>query len=485
MSELARLLRALNVTTARQLGPDIVYASDAEAILASLRMIEATEIYGADLLRLWSGRLESQLAGLDDALNLEARAPDLASEVTALRTAIAQSATDRDAETDLLRRWSDLAGRITADTRLAPDARARLALEIARAERQRTVERMGAVVPVPPEADTEINAERLRAYLVDRFSDPSITIADFRLLPGGYGKETTLFEVRGSALDGQFVMRRDRLAPTMDNDCHRIERETPVIRAAFERGFPAPDAAWLDTEHKLLPGGHFLVMRRASGTTGGDVFGASGKVGDELTDLLASSVGKLHSLPPLRELGTVSEGIAPELWDLSLKEVTTRYISSIRDIYIREMIAPSPAVLGFYGWLLDNVPDAPGRPVLLHGDIGFHNMIVDNGRLTAVVDWEFAHIGDPAEDVGYVRNTTGSSIDWDRFMRVYRESGGGEISAERLRFFQIWGHLRNLTACQLTSNAFTRGTLDELKLAHVGHSMTPMFLDAIMAVIES
>ena len=52
-----------------------------------------------------------------------------------------------------------------------------------------------------------------------------------------------------------------------------------------------------------------------------------------------------------------------------------------------------------------------------------------------------------------------------------------------MRFFRIWGHLRNLTASQLTSHAFERGRLSELKLGHVGHSMTPMFLNAISAIL--
>jgi hypothetical protein len=68
-------------------------------------------------------------------------------------------------------------------------------------------------------------------------------------------------------------------------------------------------------------------------------------------------------------------------------------------------------------------------------------------------------------------------------MATYHAAGGPEISPERLRFFRIWGHLRNLTACQLTTSAYEKGRVHDLKLGHVGHSMTPMFLDAISAVI--
>ena len=53
---------------------------------------------------------------------------------------------------------------------------------------------------------------------------------------------------QGKALAGDFVMRRDPGDnQSLLNDCHEVAREYPVIRAAFERGFPAPDALWLDT----------------------------------------------------------------------------------------------------------------------------------------------------------------------------------------------------------------------------------------------
>ena len=69
-------------------------------------------------------------------------------------------------------------------------------------------------------------------------------------------------------------------------------------------------------------------------------------------------------------------------------------------------------------------------------------------------------------------------------MELYQQAGGMAIDPERLRFFRIWGHLRNLTACQLSTNAYEIGRLHDIKIAHVGHSMTPMFLNAIRSVFD-
>lgn len=480
---------ALNQACHRVIGDDYIYASDEEAIYATLSMMETRLLHGREVFDAWTGRLDAYLEELMSRLSIESVDPELAGDMKALRAQIAAADPKDKAELDeaertLLKAWGLLSARLNGAAFIPQHERDRMAVELADAELQRTEQRMGKGVLVRGGDDTEVTAERLAAYLADRFSDPSIKLVDFRRLPGGYGKETTLFTVEGKEFSGDYVMRRDRDTPTIDNDCHRISNETPVIEAAFSNGFPAPEAMWCDTEHKLLPGGDFLIMKRAPGTTGGDVFGSSGGVSDALTELLATSVGKLHSLPQLRELGTISDGIRPELWGMSYKEVTTNYITSFRDIYLKEMAEPTPAVLGLFGYLLNNVPDAPGRPILLHGDVGFHNFIVDDGKLSAVVDWEFAHIGDPADDIGYIANTVGSSLDWARFMELYIAAGGQEIDAERLRFFRIWGHLRNLTACQLSTNAYEVGRLHDIKIAHVGHSMTPMFLNAIRSVFD-
>ena len=46
---------------------------------------------------------------------------------------------------------------------------------------------------------------------------------------------------------------------------------------------------------------------------------------------------------------------------------------------------------------------APDGTVLVHGDFGPQNLLLDpeTAEPTALVDWEFAHIGDPVEDVAW------------------------------------------------------------------------------------
>ena len=48
------------------------------------------------------------------------------------------------------------------------------------------------------------------------------------------------------------------------------------------------------------------------------------------------------------------------------------------------------------------VPGLAGTgPVIVHGDFGPQNVLIEGGRITALVDWEFAHVGQPVEDLAW------------------------------------------------------------------------------------
>ncbi len=330
-----------------------------------------------------------------------------------------------------------------------------------------------------------ITAENLTAYLRDRFGEPGMAVTSLAPLAGGFGKETILFDVAGAALSGSFVMRRDLAGgASLTNDCHRNAMEYPVIKAAFARGFPAPDAVWLDTKHRLLPGGDFIIMRKSPGKIGGNFFGAQTDIPDSLTESLGGIMGRLHTLPPLTELGDLNPVIRSELWGKSRGESTADYISGWRDYFLANNHMPSPSLMALFGWMLDNVPGRQGRSVLLHGDFGFHNFLFDHGQLSAVLDWEFAHIGDPAEELGYIRETIGNAIDWNRLIASYEAAGGEPVDAATLRFFRVWAHVRNAAASNLIAANFIAGLADDLKLAFLPHVHFPMFISAAQALID-
>ena len=85
-----------------------------------------------------------------------------------------------------------------------------------------------------------------------------------------------------------------------------------------------------------------------------------------------------------------------------------------------------PAVRWGISQLRRNPPSVPAELTLVHADFRNGNMLVDNGELTAVLDWELAHVGDPMEDLAWM------CVRMWRFGNDDRPCGGfGSIEALR------------------------------------------------------
>jgi aminoglycoside phosphotransferase (APT) family kinase protein len=233
---------------------------------------------------------------------------------------------------------------------------------------------------------------------------------------------------------------------------------------------------WLERDSPIIRGGDFLVTRKLEGRVRGSVLGSDEEISDALLDELARTVARLHSLAPLTELGSEVESLDSRLWRQSITEVGAAYVRGFYDFYLATPSIPQPALTAMFGWMLNNLPRCEEQPVLVHGDIGFQNFLVHENRVTCVLDWEFAHAGDPAEDIGYIRNALGGKIDWNRFMTLYREYGGRAIDEQRIRFYQVWGYMRNSVGCALSGHRFASGEMNEVKLAIVPYMYIQIYI---------
>jgi aminoglycoside phosphotransferase (APT) family kinase protein len=109
--------------------------------------------------------------------------------------------------------------------------------------------------------------------------------------------------------------------------------------------------------------------------------------------------------------------------------------STYEDV-IRE---PVPLITFACRWLRRNVPRKVVEPVLVQGDTGPGNLLFHEGRVSALVDFELAHISDPMTDLACVRSRD-LYYPIDRFAeRVarYSELSGREIDFESLFFYNV------------------------------------------------
>ncbi len=181
-------------------------------------------------------------------------------------------------------------------------------------------------------------------------------------LHGGHSSDLYHFALEGAPtpFDGSLVLRVIR-----KRSDERAARERDAQDAAAQAGYPTPSVFLFGGSEAGL-GNPFSIMRAVTGQT---PLAAAGIVGlprlfREIPGTLANVMAQLHRLPI-----EVSDGV-----DELLAGVADRDI---------------------FAWLAARRPSEYQR-VLCHGDLHGENILVVNGEVTAVLDWELA-CGGPRE----------------------------------------------------------------------------------------
>jgi len=126
-------------------------------------------------------------------------------------------------------------------------------------------------------------------------------------------------------------------------------------------------------------------------------------------------------------------------------------------------LEPHPELDLVLAWLQRYAPRAEAI-VLVHGDFKPGNALVEGLRITAKLDWETAHLGDPLEDLGWVTNPVRKREhqipgQWERrqIVDAYRELTGRHVQERDLTWWNVLACWK-LAVIQLTAvNEFVAG----------------------------
>jgi aminoglycoside phosphotransferase (APT) family kinase protein len=318
------------------------------------------------------------------------------------------------------------------------------------------------------EPDAEL-AEGVRSVLGESGrGDPR----DLRLspIPGGASRETWLVEARVRAESDDrapvAVLRRD---PEGSVSLVPMRDEHALLERARVAGVPVPEPIAFEDG-----GGRFgspgILMEFVEGTSVAprilrkpEFERARGRLAQQLAEALA----RIHAVPTddLDGVLPVVSGdpalVQIEEWERQLDEIAE----------------PLPAVELGLRWLRANAPE-PAEPALVHGDFRLGNFIVDAEGLAAVIDWELAHLGDPAEDVGWLcirswrfgedgRPVAGIG-GLDEFMSGYEAAGGASLDRDRIRYWEAFGNVKWAVICARQAHDHRTGVRRSHELASLG-----------------
>lgn len=292
------------------------------------------------------------------------------------------------------------------------------------------------------------------------------TVEELQRLSGGASRETWAFEAVAVSGERQpLVLRRDPPGGTLIGTA---VDEYALIGAVAAAGVPvAPLRFPLEADDGL---GRGFVTDFVAGETLGrpivhDDRYAPARAG------MAASLGRilasLHAVPvertPLRSTASASGGSTTAQLDL---------FESLLDGYD----VARPVLELALRWLRADATE-PGAPVMVHGDFRVGNLIVGPEGIRAVLDWELAHLGEPAEDIGWLCTRSwrfggpgrvGGVGELADLLAAYEDAGGTPIDPGQVRYWEVFGNLR--WAVIALAQAFTHltGTRRSVELAAIG-----------------
>ncbi|MEZ5232468.1 MAG: phosphotransferase [Acidimicrobiales bacterium] len=73
------------------------------------------------------------------------------------------------------------------------------------------------------------------------------------------------------------------------------------------------------------------------------------------------------------------------------------------------------------------------------------NLLHDGDRLTALLDWEMVHLGDPNEDLGWVYRDlwTPAALPFEAFLDAYEAAAARPVDRTALRWWQVFSELKH------------------------------------------
>jgi aminoglycoside phosphotransferase (APT) family kinase protein len=301
-------------------------------------------------------------------------------------------------------------------------------------------------------------------------------IESVRRLSGGASRETWSFDaVSADGIRHGFVLRRDP-----GEHVGQLERtaEYSVLQAAATAGVPVPRVvALLEPDLGL---GRGFVMERVDGETiprrilRDDEYATARS---RMTAQCGQIAARIHAADP---------STLPELPRLAAAD----QIAQQREL-LDALGEAHPAFELGLRWLEQRRPtptrSAPAR--LVHGDFRNGNFIVGPDGIRAVLDWELAHMGEPAEDLGWlcVRSwrfgvtdrIVGGFGDLDELLAAYEQAGGCALDPEAVRFWIALGTIKWGVIC--IAQAFTHldGRVRSVELAALGRRVAEMEWDLL------
>ncbi len=342
---------------------------------------------------------------------------------------------------------------------------------------------------------TQPNLDALRARLATFITSAAGAPAEItaaRPIAGGASRETWALDITiaGGPEAGPhaLVLRMDQASSMNPNALDRAE-EFALLRAAYAAGVLAPRPRWLDADGAAL-GRSFLLMDRVEGESIGPRVVRRPELAAAralLPAQMAQQLARIHAID------VEAAGLDFLLRPPAGRSPALHAVDGTRAL-LRDLQLDSPALELGLRWVEAHAP-ACERLTLVHGDFRVGNLIVGPGGLRAVIDWEFAHVGDPHEDIawpcvrdwrfGQDHRRVGGVGDLGPYLAAYEAAAGRAVNRAAVRYWELLGNLRWAATCHSQAQRHLSGADPSVELVSLGRRAAEMELEFLTLIEEA
>lgn len=277
--------------------------------------------------------------------------------------------------------------------------------------------------------------ERLAAYLSAKW-DADVVISGMKRFHGGAGRETYRFDASSGARREGLVLRRDPPKSIIETD---RQPEYRAIQMFHGSDVPVPEPLFLEEGDEAF-GSPGFIMREIAGCDAPGLFETDpfgehrARIGAEFF----AALGLIHAADPAPlGLAPTSANGRVEHWAAVIAE---------------DAVQPEPIAHAARRWLLANLPPAPARISVVHGDYRRGNFLTKDGRLAAILDWEMVHVGDGLEDLAWAcdplwsmgSDHVAATVPLEDAIRHWEAASGLRCEAETFRWWRVFAQYMGL-----------------------------------------
>ena len=295
--------------------------------------------------------------------------------------------------------------------------------------------------------------------------DKDISLLSFERIFGGASRETYKIRIKDQFNNEEkLILRR-----TQESSLIETSQSTEYLAYSAYQDTSVPVPLMIDiNEDQEILGAPFMLMQQLDGVAASpftpNVYSPhEQKLGEQFWSILGEIAKKDIADDFINQFDN-TESIP--CW----KKELDKWVGVIRE----DSISVEPILEAGIRKLYGNAPKESKKKSLVHGDYRNGNFLFLEDRITGILDWEMAHIGEPLEDLAWALSPIWSWQDKEKpayliarqeALSIWEKASGLTIDENDLKWWELFACVKGMAIWISAGNEFKTGkNIDPINL---------------------